>query len=119
MNGRQPLLELESLPDPGSIALEIERHGQRLAIVVIRHQGHVHGYLNDCPHLGTPLDWVPGEVLDRDGQYIVCATHGARFRIHDGHCISGPCLGDRLTPVPLRVGNGRIYLDSPPDMPEE
>ena len=45
----------------------------------IRHLGRVHGYVNRCPHLGTELDWQPGEFFDFGGLYLVCSTHGAIF----------------------------------------
>ena len=34
---------------------------------------------------------------------ILCATHGALFRIEDGHCLSGPCVGESLTPLPVSI----------------
>jgi nitrite reductase/ring-hydroxylating ferredoxin subunit len=57
--------------------------------------------VNRCPHVGTPLDWAENEFLDREGRHIVCATHGALFRIDDGRCVAGPCQGDRLEPFPF------------------
>lgn len=50
-------------------------------------------------------------VLDLDGCYIQCATHDARFRIHDGYCVAGPCAGERLRALRLRVTeDGRVVL---------
>ena len=40
----------------------------------------------------------------------MCATHGARFRIEDGHCVAGPCRGARLTVVPISVRDGAVHL---------
>jgi len=42
---------------------------------------------------------------------IVCATHGATFRPEDGYCIAGPCAGDRLEPVAVRVERGIVLVD--------
>jgi nitrite reductase/ring-hydroxylating ferredoxin subunit len=39
---------------------------------------------------------VADHFLDAAGEHFVCATHGALFRIGDGHCVSGPCQGDAL-----------------------
>jgi nitrite reductase/ring-hydroxylating ferredoxin subunit len=36
-------------------------------------------YVNSCPHIGTPLDWLPDRFMSKDGKYIICATHGAAF----------------------------------------
>ncbi len=67
-------------------------------------------YVNDCPHARTPLDWQAGQFLTADRTHILCATHGAEFRIHDGLCVRGPCPGARLVPVPLAVRDGTVYI---------
>jgi nitrite reductase/ring-hydroxylating ferredoxin subunit len=63
----------------------------------------VHVYVNCCPHVGLPLDPAPDRFLDAKKAAIVCSAHGARFRIEDGECISGPCYGEALESVPVRV----------------
>ena len=70
-------------------------------------------YINSCPHLGVPLDWVEGRFLNLDGTRIMCATHGAEFRINDGMCVRGPCRGDALTKVPCTIENGIVMV--PPE----
>jgi nitrite reductase/ring-hydroxylating ferredoxin subunit len=67
-------------------------------------------YVNSCPHLGVPLDWLPGQFLTTDGTRIMCATHGAEFRISDGHCVKGPCRGEALTKVPYTVRDDLIMI---------
>lgn len=78
--------------------------------LVIRFEAEVYVYLNRCPHLGIPLDWQPDQFLDDDGELIRCATHGALFTIDDGLCISGPCSGQYLQPVPHKVLDGNVVL---------
>jgi nitrite reductase/ring-hydroxylating ferredoxin subunit len=73
-------------------------------------RGRAVAYENSCPHLGSPLDWVPDQFLDLEKRHILCATHGALFRISDGHCLAGPCVGKSLKPVPIRIDRGSIYL---------
>lgn len=46
--------------------------------------------------------------MDLDNCFIHCATHGALFTPESGDCIAGPCEGDRLVPVEVRVSNGTI-----------
>ena len=58
-------------------------------------------YRNACPHQGTPLENPLGRVIDDSGQYLVCSTHGARFRLSDGLCVAGPCQGRALTAVAI------------------
>lgn len=72
-------------------------------VFVVRAGNAVFGYVNSCPHQGTPLDWTPDTFISEDSGLILCATHGAQFEIADGLCVSGPCAGDRLRPVPVRV----------------
>jgi nitrite reductase/ring-hydroxylating ferredoxin subunit len=67
-------------------------------------------YVNACPHLGVPLDWLPGRFLSQDGSKIMCATHGAEFRIDNGQCLRGPCRGEALTLVPSTVVDGWLMV---------
>ena len=52
----------------------------------------------------------PGRFLPKDGTLIHCSTHGAKFRIEDGVCISGPSQGDKLRPVKTKIRRGHLYL---------
>ncbi len=108
MSGARVLCALEDIEDG-------EAKGFSLAdgrdIFVVREGEAAYGYLNSCPHQGTPLDWTPDKFISDDTGQILCATHGALFEIADGACISGPCMGDRLSPVPLRVeADGSVML---------
>ena len=51
-----------------------------------------------------------GRFLTKDGTLIQCSTHGAKFGIEDGICVSGPCQGDRLKPVKTEIRDGHLYL---------
>ena len=82
----------------------------------VRHGQTVRVFVNACPHLGLPLEWQPDRFLSADGEYIVCATHGAEFRVADGVCVRGPCRGERLTPVPCEVAGGMVLV--PPERPD-
>ena len=76
----------------------------------LRQGDGVVGYVNDCPHRHLPLDGMPGRFLTREGTLIQCVNHGAKFRIEDGVCIDGPCLGAGLTPVAVAVEDGAVVL---------
>lgn len=86
-------------------------------VFLVRKAGQIHGYLNQCPHTGGPLDWIPNQFLDLDRRWIQCATHDALFRIHDGVCVSGPCSGKSLTAVDLRLQDGSVCVRD--DIPAE
>ena len=104
------LCRLDEIAEPGSRGFRIGSGGETRAIFVVRAGGRVVAYENSCPHLGSPLDWVPDRFLDLEKRHILCATHGALFRISDGHCLAGPCVGKNLKPVPIRIDRGSIYL---------
>jgi nitrite reductase/ring-hydroxylating ferredoxin subunit len=103
---RTPLCRLDELADPGGRGFAVE--GQE--IFVVRRGRLVAAYVNSCPHTGGPLDWVEDQFLDFGRQHILCATHGALFRIADGHCLAGPCKGKALTPVAITVAAGEVRL---------
>ncbi|WP_315760206.1 Rieske (2Fe-2S) protein [Sphingomonas sp. Y38-1Y] len=75
---------------------------------VVRRGHDVIGYVDRCPHMGVPLAQSLDDYLSPDGSRIVCAWHGAVFRIEDGECLGGPCPGTRLTSWPVTVQDGKI-----------
>ncbi|MFZ5756276.1 MAG: Rieske (2Fe-2S) protein [Pseudomonadota bacterium] len=84
------------------------------ALVVVRHDGQLHVYVNWCPHLGIELNYQPDEFLDMDRRFLQCANHGALFEIGSGLCILGPCKGASLKKVEFTVENGEIRILSVP-----
>jgi len=78
-----------------------------------RDRVRVYGYINNCPHYDkAPLGWKKDEFLSGDRSHIMCAAHGALFRINDGECVIGPCLGQGLTPVAVEVKDGAVCLSA-------
>jgi nitrite reductase/ring-hydroxylating ferredoxin subunit len=105
------LCTLEDIADGEGKGFEIEQDdGNFVDIFVVRQGDHVIGYHNLCPHVATPLNWANNSFMTLDRKYILCDTHGAEFRIEDGHCISGPCIGDRLTPLTVELRGGEVVL---------
>lgn len=84
-------------------------------VFLVRCGAHIRAYVNSCPHTGAPLDWLPDVFLSADGRLIQCALHGALFRVEDGICVAGPCVGARLTNRAVAVIDGVVVLldDSP------
>ena len=83
----------------------------RRDIVVVHKHGRLFAYVNSCPHQGTPLETFPDKFLNEDGTLFVCSTHGARFRVEDGHCLSGPCEGKSMASIAVSINDGRIELN--------
>lgn len=75
---------------------------------VVRQGDQALGYADRCPHAGVPMAQVLDDYLTPAGDHIVCSWHGALFRIEDGLCVGGPCVGQRLTPWPVAVTDGEI-----------
>ena len=104
------LAALDTIPDQGFHAAEAMIDGDAEPLVLYRDGGQVRAWLNVCPHAGRNLDWAPGQFLkSRDG-HLVCAVHGAAFELESGACVSGPCKGDALRAVPVRVDGGVVVL---------
>ena len=96
------LIRRQDLPDAGIVAVDAVIAGERESIVVNCKGPSLRAWLNVCPHQGRRLDYVPGKFLV-DGETLVCAAHGATFRLADGLCIAGPCRGQSLREVGVRV----------------
>ena len=94
---------------PG-VRFEVQQHGAPAAAFVIRYGGGVYAYLNSCAHIPVELDWMEGEFFDKAGLYLICATHGATYEPDTGHCIMGPCKGQRLIALPVAERDGKVYL---------
>jgi nitrite reductase/ring-hydroxylating ferredoxin subunit len=80
-----------------------------LPAFLIKHDGMNYAYLNQCAHIAMELDWQPEQFFDREGQLLVCASHGALYEPHTGLCISGPCHGASLKTIALRTSNQTVY----------
>mgnify|MGYP000067792789 FL=1 len=109
-----PLCRLEEIEDGEGRGFEIGEGAEALSLFVVREGEAAYAYVNACPHLGTPLDWggfdgAGGRFVSADSGHILCATHGAEFRVEDGHCLSGPCLGQGLQRAEIsRDGGGLL-----------
>ena len=99
------------IPDGEAIAVDAVLPDGEESLIVLRFGAAVHAYLNICPHAGRPLDWAPGKFLLSKGA-LVCAAHGASFLAASGACIGGPCRGQGLRRVPVRVEDGEVFLDA-------
>jgi nitrite reductase/ring-hydroxylating ferredoxin subunit len=77
---------------------------------VIRHGGRAYAYLNECAHVPVELDWQPGRFFDAEGEYLICATHGATYRPQDGVCVAGPCRGRSLKMLVCEEHSGQVWV---------
>lgn len=84
--------------------------GGEIPLVVVRRGNEVFVYRNRCPHTGVNLEWQPDQFFDLSEAFLQCATHGALFRPEDGYCLRGPCAGDSLKSLPVRVVGGEVLV---------
>jgi nitrite reductase/ring-hydroxylating ferredoxin subunit len=105
------LCRVDELAPRGSRTFQFRDGTLRYDIFVQRWDEKVYAWRDRCPHLKLPLDYHRGHFLDGAGQYLQCAHHGARFRVHDGYCVDGPCKGKWLVPVRILVHDGEILVN--------
>jgi nitrite reductase/ring-hydroxylating ferredoxin subunit len=105
------ICELTEIMDPGSRAFAVGDGEWPLRGFIVRVGNDVFAYLNRCPHAGHPLNMRPDEFLTADRSLIVCRSHGAMFERTNGRCVAGPCAGQSLRSLPIRIEAGLVILD--------
>ena len=81
--------------------------------ILLRTKDGVRAYKNECRHLPMRLDdREPADIWDEHHRYLVCNSHGARYRPDDGLCVAGPCEGSHLKELPVVVENGDVFLEA-------
>jgi nitrite reductase/ring-hydroxylating ferredoxin subunit len=81
------------------------------SLIVLCAGTNVLAYRNACPHMGIELDWDPARLMSRSGRHLQCTGHGALFDPSTGRCIRGPCEGEALTALSIRIDGGMVVLD--------
>ena len=107
------LCNLDDLDEQESIELSIEQR----PLFAVRQNDNLYAYWNNCPHIGVPLNWMPGKFLDLDKAFIQCSSHGAIFGIDTGKCVAGPCVGDHLSRVELKQKDNNFYVAADQHLP--
>jgi nitrite reductase/ring-hydroxylating ferredoxin subunit len=106
----QLLCRADELVERGrAVGFDVLLWRQPVRAFALRFDGRVVAYINRCAHVPTELDWQPGEFLDADKRYIVCATHGATYAPASGRCLGGPCGAGRLMAVDVSERAGLVY----------
>jgi nitrite reductase/ring-hydroxylating ferredoxin subunit len=103
---------IEQIPDGGSLGFTIGEGDWPLRGFLVRMRDDVKGYVNSCPHARHPLNLRPNRFLTHDASLILCSSHGALFEKSTGYCVAGPCAGQSLEPIPLRIVEGYVLLEA-------
>jgi len=80
---------------------------------LVNDHGSFHAYVNRCRHMTTPLDFIRDQFLSEDRRHLMCYTHGALYEFATGLCIAGPCKGESLYRLPVRVDRGEVLVGCP------
>ena len=108
------ICSIDEIALPGSKEFSIEQDEQNIEGFIVRYQGGVSVYLNQCPHTGASLNWQPDQFLSYDESYIQCSIHGAIFQFSDGMCIHGPCVGQKLVNLEFELDADRVFVAPKP-----
>ncbi len=110
------VLDVSDLEEGGTRHFSVEREGERLGGLVLRHEGRLHAYVNRCPHVTYSLDLAGGDVKDETGEFLMCHVHGAMFLPESGECFIGPVVGRRLErlEVELEGDTLRVHVRAAP-----
>lgn len=105
------------IPEGKSKNFTLTRCDSPFEFFVINFHGQFYAYENHCPHTGINLNWQADQFLDITEQRIQCSTHGALFRITDGLCEWGPCVGKSLRPLIVKNMDGQLILTNEATQP--
>ena len=93
------------------VRFEIELRGEKVPAFAVRFAGTAVAYLNRCAHVAMELDWQPGDFFEPDGEFLICATHGALYDPATGQCRGGACVGyGNLRRLEVIEVDGRVYV---------
>jgi nitrite reductase/ring-hydroxylating ferredoxin subunit len=102
------LCALDDLQIVGTRGFRFGEGRTQFAGFLVRTGRGVHGYVDSCPHAGWRLS-ATDDYLNRDRTFIVCAGHGALFRVGDAVGVTAPCDGAQLDTWPVEVREGEVF----------
>ncbi|HUC98945.1 MAG TPA: Rieske 2Fe-2S domain-containing protein [Candidatus Polarisedimenticolaceae bacterium] len=112
-DGARVISQVEDL-SPGSVKkFWIICQNHRVDGFLMNERGNFHAYVNRCRHMPTPLDFIRDQFVSDDGKYLMCYTHGALYEFATGLCVDGPCKGQALYRLPVRVDRGEVLVGCP------
>ena len=100
------------VPERGTVAFSFIRGGRSVAAFITRIDGAFFAYVNECPHVGLPLDEGTGMFLNGARGHFLCIHHGALFEPKTGLCVRGPCDGDSLQALKIVQDHEGLWVEN-------
>ena len=104
------LCRMPEIPDKGAREVVFGEGYDCFRVLLLRSGARVSAYRNRCAHVHIPLNYEEQLFHVLDGEVLMCAHHGAMYRIADGVCFDGPCEGASLTPIPIAIRGDAVVL---------
>lgn len=101
------------LAEGQTLVLSVKVGGREREAFLLRYEGRLHCYLNECPHWAIELDLGDGHFYDQELDRIYCKNHGALFYPATGICETGPCLGRSLVRLSVRTQGDDAVVEVP------
>ena len=111
--GGRLIARVEEVPPGGVKKFWLICRAYRVDAFLVNDQGTFYAYINLCRHMAMPLDFLRGQFLSEDRRHLMCYTHGALYEPATGLCIAGPCKGESLHSLPVRVERGNVLVGCP------
>jgi nitrite reductase/ring-hydroxylating ferredoxin subunit len=96
------------VPADGGREVVLGEGDHAFRIVLVRGREGIHAFRNRCAHVHIPLNYEPDAFHVLHGGVLMCAHHGAMYRIETGYCFDGPCERASLTAIPVAVRDGLV-----------
>lgn len=71
-----PICPSTSVVESTCVWFRLSNRGRPTEAMLVRVQGDVYGYLNQCVHMPRRLDCEHDCIFDEIGRYIRCTMHG-------------------------------------------
>ena len=104
------LCNIHEIEEETSKEFVVPNEGDGQSVFAVKKDGVISVFANICPHLGIPLNIQPDGFLDMEKNFVICSTHGALFKLDDGECVHGPCLGQNLTPIAHEIIGEDLFV---------
>jgi len=84
--------------------------GEPHTAILLRHEGQVYAYLNQCVHMVRRLDCMHDAIFDEGRERLRCSMHGIVYDPTTGESLSVLCAGEKLEALRSTELDGQVYI---------